>query len=1325
MRLNLPRTVLPLWLGSLVLFGQAFVAWGQEDPPPEGEDPPPEEEPPPEPLEKLVFIETHVDGQGGVDGLDGTYDMKLSPDGNFLYVASMNDDAISIFGRDRDSGELNYISRTKNGEGGVIGLNGARSLDISPDGLHLYAVSMFDDSLVSFSRDENTGALTYLSRIRDNDLGVDGLDGARSISISPDGTNLYVAGWDDNALALFSRDPVDGTVGFLGRLKHGEDDIYALDAPHFVTVAPDGENVYVALWDEDAITVYDRALDTGLLTYNSKIENGGRDAADNPISGLQAPRAVLATPDGNQLYAVAWNDDALTVFNRDEAGALEFAATHQNGIDSVDGLDGAHTLALSADGKFIYVAAFFDDAITVFARDADTGELTFDQSIFNNDEGVSGLNGTLTVMASPDGEHVYSASISEKSLVAFRRELVIDPPVFTVEPISKSIPANSSVSFNALAEGIEVTYQWKSDGVDIAGATDSTLVIDPVAFALDQTVYTVEASNSGGSLLSAEAILTVLPEVTLETPETLTALTQSSTTALLEWQDLNENETGFEIQRKVASGVFETIAQIFAGVSEYSDTGLTPGTEYIYRLRATRPGEVSEWSNEAVVESFDSVPNGPVNLTVVLESYNRIELTWDDRSAVEDGYYIERRDNDGGAGFQSVGTVEKSVTRFLDRGVDPQNSYSYRARAYNESGPSDYSNQVDANTIEIPVDSISPDSRIVTASESLGNFVGVVSASDWEAIPSVEWLIVQTPADGNGFGDEGVTYRVLENTGVDERVGEIDIGGRIHTVTQQGADEVLIVSPSDSTIANEGDSVTLSITANIPWTTHSSAQWIAIDSEPTGENNGSVRFTVSANPDTSERIGQVWVNDVVHTVTQEGFRYYTTFNPVSQSISSAAGEYGFEIQSNASWSLEEAADWLQIVTAPSGQGDGTVRFTVTDNLSDGPRSATIRANEASHTVTQSSSNVVGEPPRAPDAGGGDETRVDGILITWTDNSDFELGYLIERSIRDAGQWLEIARTPANTTSYLDTTAEPGVAYTYRVSAYNEEGVSAPVYIDSSGLVLRSRLANLSTRAFVGTGSQILIAGFGIEGEDSLRLLARSVGPKLEEFQVANTLPDPSLSVKSFPDGTEVASNDDWSELMSEFELTDLESSTGAFSIANSSKDAAVVGDYGTGVYTALLTDSFGSTGVALLELYEVASETKVDARLTNLSARGFVGEGSSVMIGGFTVLGPADMRLLIRGIGPDLTNRNVDGALADPRLELNANGEVLAQNDDWDDADATALSAAFSSVGASALPQGSKDAAMIVTVGEGVYTVIMSGVSGATGVGLFEIFVLD
>jgi len=214
-----------------------------------------EEDPPFEPLEKLVFVDAHFDEAGGVDGLDGSYDMVISPDGEYLYVASMNDDAIAVFDRNPLTGELSFISRSKNGEGGIDGLNGARSLDVSPDGEFLYAVSMFDDALVTFSRNIGTGNLTFLGRIKDGETGVDGLDGARSISISPDGLNLYVAGWDDNAVALFSRDSATGAASFLGRLKHGEDDIFALDAPHFLTVSPDGENVYITLWDEDAVSV--------------------------------------------------------------------------------------------------------------------------------------------------------------------------------------------------------------------------------------------------------------------------------------------------------------------------------------------------------------------------------------------------------------------------------------------------------------------------------------------------------------------------------------------------------------------------------------------------------------------------------------------------------------------------------------------------------------------------------------------------------------------------------------------------------------------------------------------------------------------------------------------------------------------------------------------------------------------------------------------------------------------------------------------------------------------------------------------------------------
>jgi len=1200
-----------------------------------------EEDPPFEPLEKLVFVDAHFDEAGGVDGLDGSYDMVISPDGEYLYVASMNDDAIAVFDRNPLTGELSFISRSKNGEGGIDGLNGARSLDVSPDGEFLYAVSMFDDALVTFSRNIGTGNLTFLGRIKDGETGVDGLDGARSISISPDGLNLYVAGWDDNAVALFSRDSATGAASFLGRLKHGEDDIFALDAPHFLTVSPDGENVYITLWDEDAVSVYNRDTDTGLLTYNSKISNGSPDAIGSTVSGLEGSRAAITSPDGNQLYVVAWNDDALTTFNRDDTGSLEFVDTQRTGIDGVEGLDGAHSLAISADGKFVYAAAFFDDAITVFSRDTDLGTLTYDQTIYSSDEGVEGLNGSLTIMASPDGEHVYSTSVSEKSLVSFRRELIIDPPVFAVEPLSKSVPATSGTSFNALAEGINLSYQWKVNGANIVGATDPVYTIDVVDFSLNGNVYTVEASNLGGSILSDEAVLTVLPEITLETPEALTALTQSSSSATLNWIDTNDNETGFEVQRKVAGELFETVAQIFGNNETYLDSDLLPGTEYIYRLRATRPGEVSDWSNEAVIESFDEAPNMPANLLVTLEEYNRIGLQWSDRSAVEDGYLIERQDQSVGGSFLTVGDTETSVTNFLDRTVSPNGSYVYRVRAYNESGASSYSNSVAAQTLAEPVTSITPLSRTVPAAQRSENLVLVTSTKEWEVIPDVDWIVIQEPADGVGTGNETVSYRVLESQSIDDRVGTIDIGG------------------------------------------------------------------------------------LVHTVTQEGAVYFIEAVPAEQYIGQPGGSYSFSIASNTDWALSSSGSWLQITSQTNGTGNGTVTFDASVNLTGSPRVGTIFTGDGIHRVYQSPGNTQLDPPTPPGGGESNESSTDGILITWEDASDFELGYIIERTELSLIDWREVARVPANTTSYFDTDIIPGVAYSYRVSAYNENGISDPTYIDSEGVIVSSRLVNLSSRGFVGTGDEVLIAGFGVEGIGEMKLMSRSVGPRLADFQVANTLVDPVMSVRVLPEGNEIASNDDWSQALSESELMELEGGTGAFTLSSSVKDAVVVGEYGPGLYTNLLSDGSGSTGIALLEVYELASSRTADARLVNLSTRGYVGEGEAVLIGGFVIEGESNMNLLIRGVGPGLVNQGLPNPLANPMLTLYSGSEVLAENDDWGEDRASEKLQVFEDVGAFSLASGSQDAAMLVTLGQGLYTVILDGGAGDTGIALFEIYVID
>ena len=206
---------------------------------------------------------------------------------------------------------------------------------------------------------------------------------------------------------------------------------------------------------------------------------------------------------------------------------------------------------------------------------------------------------------------------------------------------------------------------------------------------------------------------------------------------------------------------------------------------------------------------------------------------------------------------------------------------------------------------------------------------------------------------------------------------------------------------------------------------------------------------------------------------------------------------------------------------------------------------------------------------------------------------------------------------------------------------------------------------------------------------------------------------------------EIASNDDWPNSLSLFELEALESSTGAFSIGSSIQDSVVVRNYGPGLFTTILSGNDGGSGVALLELYKVELMPQEDCRLINLSSRGFVGSGDSVMIGGFVIQGETTMDLLIRGVGPGLSGQGISDPLADPYLTLFSGSEVIAENDNWEDDSISEKMSSFVNAGAFSLAAGSKDAAMITTLGEGLYTVVLDGAAGETGIGLFEIYVLE
>jgi 6-phosphogluconolactonase (cycloisomerase 2 family) len=129
----------------------------------------------------LTFVEFHQDGVAGVDGLNAAQSIALSPDGDFVYVTGRDDDGLAVFGRNSETGQLTFVESIHDGADGVDGLAGIHSVTVSPDGRHLYTASLIDDAVAVFDRDKATGHLTYVEMLKDNVNGVDGLDQASSV----------------------------------------------------------------------------------------------------------------------------------------------------------------------------------------------------------------------------------------------------------------------------------------------------------------------------------------------------------------------------------------------------------------------------------------------------------------------------------------------------------------------------------------------------------------------------------------------------------------------------------------------------------------------------------------------------------------------------------------------------------------------------------------------------------------------------------------------------------------------------------------------------------------------------------------------------------------------------------------------------------------------------------------------------------------------------------------------------------------------------------------------------------------------------------------
>jgi len=283
----------------------------------------------------------------------------------------------------------------------------------------------------------------------------------------------------------------------------------------------------------------------------------------------------------------------------------------------------------------------------------------------------------------------------------------------------------------------------------------------------------------------------------------------------------------------------------------------------------------------------------------------------------------------------------------------------------------------------------------------------------------------------------------------------------------------------------------------------------------------------------------------------------------------------------------------------------------------------------------------------------------------------------------------------------------------------------------------ARLMNLSTRGLCLGGDQILIPGFVIVGSDVKKLLIRAVGPTLgaPPFSLTGALADPKMTLRQWNASTgefeDSAENDNWISNPNADEIRSMTATLGGFALA-SDLDSALLVDLDQGQYTVTAEGFQGGTGLSMVELYD-ADPTAGDAHLTNISNRGFAGEGSSVMIPGFVVSDAGPRTFLIRVIGPTLRAPpfHVSGTLGDPQLsvfrrETGGTDQFLFGNDNWmdnPDSDQTVLQS--QQLGAFVLDPESKDAALVITLPPGAYTVVgSSAVPGETGVVLVEVYVV-
>lgn len=832
-------------------------------------------------------------------------------------------------------------------------------------------------------------------------------------------------------------------------------------------------------------------------------------------------------------------------------------------------------------------------------------------------------------------------------------------PVLTSQPTAQSITMGSVATFSVSATGTgPLAYQWRKDGVALIGATNSTYTI-PSAQSQDAGSYSVVVTNSAGSVTSAAVPLNVT--VAAVAPTIATQPTSQSV-------NVGSSAT-FTVE---ASGTAP-----FSYQWSKNGVAISGATAATYTVPPAQTGDAGNYS-VVVTNSVGSVASNSAGLIVTI-------------SVIAPIFTAQPSNQDVVAG--------NSVTFFVTAAGTAPFSYQWFKNAN-------------------PISGATSSNYVVSSAQAGdgGSYTVVVTNSAGSATSAVAILSVALPP---AITTQPVTRTIIAGGAATFFVTATGTAPLSYQWRKDGNAIAGATGPTYTLPAvRDSDAGSFSVVvSNAAGPITSSAAALSVVSFPGTyfgrfNNNPGDRFALVIRADgTALFLGYAASLFTGYTATNIVIKPDGTFTADLTEIKPPAAN------TPAGDALPGVIDPPSLAAAPLTLSGSVASGQLTGGVTGA--ALTLAAPKSPATGTAQSSAGVYQTSALNSSTGGLTTIVDptGAAFVFSQTA---------AGVSAGTGTINIA-TGQVTTMLADNSQAITTVNSTSGTATATVTTSAKETLTFSGLAegtLRTdRLVNIASRGAV-SASDLMIAGFVITGSSPKPVMIRATGPALAAFGLGGTLPNPKLEL--YRGTAKIQENDDWSAAANATEVVATAARTGAFPLTAASADAVLLTTLEPGGYTAQVSSVTGANGVALVEVYDAGS-TAVTAdtpRLINISTRANVAGGEGLLIAGIVITGNSPKKILIRATGPALAAFGVPGALTDPLLKLYKGDAVLRQNDNWsaDLAEAALIAAAGSATGAFALTPGTKDAALLITLEPGAYTAQVSGVAGAAGAALVEVY---